>query len=230
MLKGTLIPALVSMLSIAGAIGAASPAPRGGTPPLRAARPANAADVPAPPVLDEPPALVRDFSLTVTGTVDPVNTDSLLVYRASGTDTAVFRSKIAGTAAVLDTIVVREGDNEIWAVALDTSGTASARSNTVHVRYETIIARIYPEVFRAPAAFEIDTREPAYEATVDLFTVSGEHVARLRKSGSATQFRIDWDLTNGDGRQVRNGAYLAVFTVAGRNGMTVEKHFIAVVR
>jgi hypothetical protein len=241
MLKKMRATIFLSMLSIAGSLGAAP------DPPARAALTApraigaatsiaataavtRPADVPAPPVLDAPPSLVRDLSLAVTGAIDSANTDSLFLYRVSATDTAVVRAKMIESKTFRQTIMLREGDNEIWAVAQDKSRNMSGRSNTVNVRYETMIARIYPEVFRAPDVFEIDLEEIADEATVDLFTVNGERVVHLRKGGPATQFRIDWNLTNGDGEQVRNGPYLAVITVAGRNGMTVEKHFIAVVR
>lgn len=192
---------------------------------------ARAAYAPAPPTIDASPALVRDFTLAVTGTLDSANTDSITVYRASAADTAVFGMHIEASKTFAKAITLREGDNEIWAVALDASGNPSPRSNTVIVRYETIIARIYPEVFRGPDVFEIDLTERAYEATVDIYTVSGEHIVRLRTSGAATQFRIEWNLESGDGLPVRNGAYLAVFTVALAAGTTtVEKQFIAVVR
>jgi len=191
----------------------------------------RAALAPAPPVIDELPALVRDFALTITGSVEADATDSVVVYRASGTDTAAFGLRIAASATFSRTVTLREGDNEIWAVAFDASREASPRSNTALVRYETIIARIYPEVFREPGVFEIDLAERAYEATIDIYTVSGERVARLRKSGAATQFMIEWNLESGDGLPVKNGAYLAVFSVALPGGTTtVEKRFIAVVR
>lgn len=208
-----IVGALLSILSLAAVLGLA---------PSRAAQP-------GPPVLDEPASPVLDPSVVITGTVDAAHTDSLFLYRVSGTDTVVYRSKVAA-AAFRDTILLLAGPNEIWAVARDTSGEPSARSNTVFITYNKRNARIFPEVFRAPGSFDIFTEQTAYEVTVDLFTLDGERVVHLRQAGPSNVFRIAWNLKNGDGNNVRNGPYLAMIKITDSRGLTVEKHFIAVVR
>ena len=204
--------ALLLALSLAAAVFA----------PCRAAQPGA-------PVLDERASPVLDPTAVITGTVDAVNGDSLYLYLVSGADTVVYRSKIA-TAAFRDTVLLHPGANEIWAVARDTSGLASARSNTLFITYHKTNARVFPEVFRGPGNFEIFTEETTFEVTLDVFTIDGERVVHLRQAGPSNVFRIPWDLADGDGNDVRNGPYLAVIKIAGARGMTVEKQFIAVVR
>lgn len=184
---------------------------------------------PGPPVLEGQVSPVLDPTVVITGTVDAVNGDSLYLYRVSGFDTVVYRSQIA-TAAFRDTILLQPGANEIWAVARDTSGLASGRSNTLFITYNKTNARVFPEVFRGPGNFEIFTEETTFEVTLDVFTIDGERVVHLRQAGPSNVFRIPWDLADGDGNDVRNGPYLAVIKIAGARGMTVEKQFIAVVR
>jgi hypothetical protein len=211
--KKRIVGTFLSILTLAAVLGFA---------PGRAARP-------GPPVLDEPTSPVLDPSVVITATLDAANTDSLFLYRVSGADTAVYRSKVAAVA-FRDTILLLAGPNEIWAVARDTSGEQSTRSNTVFITYNKINARIFPEVFRAPGNFEIFTVQTAFEVTVDLFTLDGERVVHLRRAGPSNVFRIAWNLTNGDGNSVRNGPYLAMIKITDSRGLTVEKHFIAVVR
>jgi hypothetical protein len=208
-----IVGALLLTLSLAAALAFA---------PVRAVRPGA-------PVLDAQVSPVLDPSVVITGTVDAVNGDSLYLCRVWGPDTSVYRSKITG-AAFRDTILLRSGSNEIWAVARDASGEASARSNAVFITYNKTNARIFPEVFRAPGNFEIFTEQTAFEVTVDLFTLDGERVVHLRRAGPSNVFKIPWNLASGDGNGVRNGPYLAVLKIADARGLTVEKHFIAVVR
>jgi hypothetical protein len=216
---------IIVTLSLAAALGFAPASPAApGLPPAT-----GRGVAPAPPVLDAQPSPVLDPTVVITGTVDAVNGDSLYLYRASGADTAIYRSKIA-TAALRDTIVLRPGPNEIWAIARDTAGVPSGRSNALAITYNKTNARIFPEVFRAPGSFEVFTEQTAFEVTVDLFTIDGERVVHLRAAGPSNVFTIPWKLTDGDGNNVRNGPYLAVFRITDGSGLTVEKHFIAVVR
>jgi flagellar hook assembly protein FlgD len=182
---------------------------------------------PSPPVLRQPMSPVHVPEGTVSGTA--AGADTVIVYRAASGDTVFVRKAllIDNFSATLDLAL---GVNDFWAVAADAAGNRSGHSNTVEIIYDDAAGFYYPESFRGPGSFEILSPRDALGVDIEIFTLTGERVATLEENGPATRFEIQWDLTNDDGEQVRNGPYLLVITVRYDSGKTVDKSFIAVVR
>ena len=180
-----------------------------------------------PPVLNPPTSPVRTPEYDVVGS-SPEGA-SVIVFRAAGTDTASWQENL-----ILETFSVpidlHLGENEIWAVVEDEAGNRSAASNSITVVYDDDPGIYYPEVFRGPDSFEIMTVVEVLGVEIKIYTITGEEVVTLVEEGPATRFDIEWSLLNGDGEEVRNGAYLVLITVEYPWGPRVNKNFIAVVR
>jgi flagellar hook assembly protein FlgD len=183
---------------------------------------------PQPPILEQPPSPAREPSVLVHGSMEEANLKYIYLYRTADTDTMI-RYEPAGDAFTA-TIPLRPGTNTIRATAQDRAGNVSDYSNAVTVVYEPANTIVWPEVFRAPDAFQVYSLQPAHQVTIDIYTVNGERVVSLSENGPAQSFIIAWNLTNDDGEEVRNGAYLAVVTVRYDSGTQVYKEFVAVVR
>ncbi len=186
-------------------------------------------DVTAPdaPVLVQPPQSVHDEELTVEiDHYDTGDTDTIITYRVFGEDTAI---SVFPPPFVLK-VQLMEGTNEIWAIAADKVGNRSDPSNTISAVYDKTQQISIPEVFRGPDNFTIVTGRTAVRVSIEIFTINGEHVATLGGMGPSMTFEIPWDLTNDDGDDVLNGAYLVVISIHYSDSKTVEKNFIAVVR
>lgn len=189
-------------------------------------------DLTAPdaPVLERPASPSREPRTVLRGTISQPGTSRVRVTRLAGigADTTITYEPSGSTFAV--TMPLLAGDNVIRAVAEDDAGNVSAFSNAVTVRYEPANEVVWPEALRGPDAFRVYTASPALRATVDIYTVAGELVATLVENGPSQAFVLDWDLTNDDGEEVRNGPYLAVVTVTRESGKRVYRAFVAVVR
>jgi hypothetical protein len=181
---------------------------------------------PGAPVITEPYSPVSKPDLVLEVDYAALETDSFIVYRSHGGSIETTRIK----AGLFVNLTLEEGENSIWIEGIDGAGNVGEPSNIVTVVFETDLGFFYPEVFRGPDIFRILTEEDASRVYVDIFTVSGEHIITLKQSGPENNFEFEWDLTNGDGEAVRNGAYLAVISVFYADTKRVEKNFIAVVR
>lgn len=181
---------------------------------------------PGPPAIVEPFSPVSEPAIALEMSYNAAEIDSFIVYRTHGGTTETKRTD----AALFVNLTLEEGENSIRVEGLDRAGNASAPSNTVTVVYETTAGIFYPEVFRGPDIFRAITGVEARTVTVDIFTVSGELVVELEQRGPGDTFQLAWDLTNGDGEEVRNGTYVVVITIAYNDTKRVEKNFIAVVR
>ena len=182
---------------------------------------------PSPPVLRPPTSPVRAPGYDVVGTSS--DGDAVTVYRAAGGDTVSATESL--TLEIFSVpIELLLGDNIIWAVALDEAGNESGPSNKITVVYDDAAGIYYPEAFRGPDSFEIMTDVEAIGVEIKIYTLTGEEVVTLFETGPATRFEIEWSLRNGDGDEVRNGAYLVVIEVEYPSGTRVDKNFIAVVR
>lgn len=182
------------------------------------------------PVLNQPPSPVIDSELRVSGRAESQDTDRLIVYRVSGTDTTSY-TKQPILPPMFDILIdLLEGRNEIWAEVEDDARNRSEPSDIVTVTFTPATDFVYPEVFRSSDFFRIYTEREARKVTVKIFTLNGEEVVTLKEAGPATKFEIPWNLRNDEGETVRNGAYLLLITVYYDQGKTVEKSFIAVVR
>ena len=182
---------------------------------------------PSPPVMNQPVSPVHIPEASVGGVAS--GADTVMAFRVAGIDT------ISGKKALLTinfgfTFDILPGSNEFWAIASDQAGNWSEPSNIVRVLYDDAAGLYYPEAFRGPDMFEILTPTDALGVEITIFTVAGERVARLRGDGPSDRFQIEWDLTNDNGDEVRNGAYLVVIAITYDTGTTVDKSFIAVVR
>ncbi len=183
---------------------------------------------PQPPVLEQPPSPARDPSVLVRGTMEEANLKYIYLYRTAATDTTI-RYEPSG-ASFAASVPLRPGSNVIRATAQDRAGNVSDLSNAVTVIYQPSNIIGWPEAFRGPDMFHVYSVRPARRVTVDIYTVSGDRVVSLVENGPAQSFSVEWNLTNGDGDTVRNGAYLAVVTVWYESGTQVYKEFVAVVR
>lgn len=181
---------------------------------------------PGAPVITAPYSPVSKSDLVLEVDYAASETDSFIVYRSHGGSIETTRME----AVLFVNLTLEEGENSIWIEGIDEAGNVSAPSNIVTVVFETDVGFFYPEAFRGPDIFRILTGENANRVYVDIFTVNGEHVITLKQSGPENNFEFEWDLTNGDGENVRNGVYLAVISVFYAGTKRVEKNFIAVVR
>lgn len=181
---------------------------------------------PGSPAIKEPFSPVSDPDIVLEVLFDSAETDSLIMYHARGGTTGTKRIK----ALLYVNITLEEGENTMWAEGLDEAGNASAPSNAVTIVYESALGFFYPELFRGPDIFRVLTGTDANRARVDIYTVGGEWVVTLKQSGPGHSFQFEWDLTNGDGEEVRNGTYVVVITVFYPDTKRIEKNFIAVVR
>jgi flagellar hook assembly protein FlgD len=203
---------------------------------------------PESPVLDQPDSPVYDPEVDIRVTVDYPDTDSLVIYRVFLGDTAttghivtkpVFTITVPIEAWLWAASRSRLGmtppeptpePNYIWMEALDALDHRSGPSNVVMVAYDNRPGLGFPEAFKEPDVFRIMTKTDAREAEINIFTLNGENVRKLKEWGPATKFELEWDLTNDDGEEVRNGAYLVVITVRYYNSKWIDKYFIAVAR
>ena len=158
--------------------------------------------------------------------------DSVFVYRAhEGDTTRVGRSAEAVGAGDRPTVVLGEGENSIFASAVDRAGNSSGYSSARDVFLDVSAGTSYPEAFRGPGIFQVVLASEAASVRVEIFDMRGERVRRLHGGGPGRTFEIVWDLLDDDGDQVRNGAYFAVILVDREGGEAVlEKSFVAVVR
>ncbi len=182
---------------------------------------------PTPPVMYQPVSPVHIPEANVGGLAS--GADTIMAFRAAGNDT-VSEKKTLLTNNFGFTFDILPESNEFWAIAADQAGNWSDPSNLVRVVYDNTAGLYYPEAFRGPDTFEILTTTDALEVEITIFTVTGDRVVRLRGNGPSDQFQIEWDLTNDNGDNVRNGAYLVVIAIRYEAGTTVDKSFIAVVR
>ncbi len=183
---------------------------------------------PAAPVLAQPASPAREPSVVVRGTADWPGTKYVYVTRTAATDTTIRYEPFGASFAVA--MPLRRGTNVLRATAEDPAGNESSLSNAVTVIYEPANAVSWPEALRGPDVFRVYAVEPALQVSVDIYTIGGSRVASLRENGPAQSFAVEWDLTNDDGEEVRNGPYLAVITVRHQTRTETYKEFVAVVR
>ncbi len=188
---------------------------------------------PNPPYISAPSQVRNDPVVVVTVTADPLDdTEVVEIYRYHGGDTTLAErdESILDENTDIEISGLEEGDNQIWAVAFDQTDNSSGISNVISVDYSIITGMYFPEVFREPDQFRIITKSMAAGVEIEIFTLNGEKVVSLRDRSPATDFRIYWDLNNGNGEEVRNGVYLCVIKVTSQGREVTEKDFIAVVR
>jgi len=183
---------------------------------------------PDPPVLAQPasPVLISEVELSYAADLD-LHADFVVFFRLHEGDTSADTVASFTSHPIID---LEEGKNEIWAKVTDKAGNESDESNHILVTYDTSSQNSFPEAFREPDDFIISTSRAAGKVIIQLFDLRGEKVRSISSIGPATYFKINWDLLNNDGEEVRNGAYLAVITVYYSDTKTVDKGFVAVVR
>jgi hypothetical protein len=188
---------------------------------------------PPPPSISAPSEARNDPEVTTTVTVSSLDdTYTIEIYRYSGADTVMAETMKAIVNQIIDIQVtgLEEGNNEIWALALDKAGNQSIKSNIISVHHSIIAGMHFPEAFREPGVFRVITSTVADKVEIDIFTIDGEKVTTLTDLSPSSDFSIPWDLTNGNGEEVLNGVFLCVITIAYGGKETVEKDFIAVVK
>lgn len=182
---------------------------------------------PAPPVPEpQPPRETKTTRLNIDLRLDPA---TISLYRAGGSlaegiidvEPPTFRQAVA----------LRLGRNDLRFAAIDLAGNVS---DTTLVFITRLLGRgiAAPERFSAGDEFLVDVEgEPARGATLRVLGLDGSLVREFEDASSRTVYEFRWNLLNGDGETVKNGAYLAVAVLRLPNGQTeVRRTMIAVVR
>ena len=184
---------------------------------------------PPAPVLHPIPSSSLESEITISGSVDESEADSIVVYYTSGVDTVSISIPLLAESFSA-TVELSEETTTIWAVAKDKAGNVSAPSNFFTVKYSKEDAYSFPEVFRGADHFVIYTKEQAQSVEIEIFSIDGRLVRRMQDSRPATKFDLRWNLRNDDGEPVKNGPYLVVFKTSFGSSRRVDKKLIAVVR
>jgi hypothetical protein len=172
------------------------------------------------------PERVSDPVLAVTGTGGPG--DSLFVYLNGTVDTRTLCTGAGTFAAILDLAL---GVNEIYAISRDVAGHYSDPSETVTVEYVEQMGIRVDERLDGPATIEINLTRDASQIVLRVFSLYGTYLQTVVKNDPARFGEMVWDLTDTDGKQVKNGPYVLVFEIRYSDGSTdVEKMAVVVAR
>jgi hypothetical protein len=168
---------------------------------------------PGRPVITPPPAKVgaADLALEGTGTAG----DSVRVYV---NDEMQKRALISAEGTWSVTVVLEFGLNTIYAVSADLAGNVSAASDPVDVEYTEATGIFVPEEFTADSVIEINLPREADRIVVRVLSLEGSYITSIIEDNPDLYNELEWDLTDADGKQVRNGIYVLVFEVAYADG------------
>ena len=181
---------------------------------------------PARPVLDQLPAKVGTELMEVTGS--GTAGDSVRVYVNGDLQK---RSTISETGTFSVTVVLELGPNTIYAVSADRAGNESAPSETSIVEYTEDTGIYVPEEFTSDSKIEINLAREASRILIRVLSLEGSQVTSIVEESPDLYNEIPWDLTDADGKQVKNGVYVFVIEIAYIGGSTdMEKKAVIVSR
>ncbi len=181
---------------------------------------------PERPVISPLPAKVGAPDVGIEGTGTAL--DSVRVYVNGGIQR---HAKIKSDGTWSTVITLDLGPNTIFAVSSDLAGNVSAPSETTQVEYTEETGIYVPEEFTADSVIEINVAREPRRIVVRVFSLEGSYVAGLTEDHPGLFNELEWDLTDADGRQVKNGVYVFVIEVAYADGSTdMDKKAVVVSR
>jgi len=178
------------------------------------------------PTIDPLPEKVSDPVLMVTGTCGAG--DDLYVYNNGVVGDMTIGSE-SGTYSA--TLSLRLGTQKIYAISRDVAGHYSDPSETVSVEYVEQMGIKVDERLDGPATIEVNLTRDANQIVLRIFSLTGTYVQTVVENDPVEFGEMVWDLTDTDGKQVKNGPYALVFEIRYSDGSTdVEKMAVVVAR
>jgi len=178
------------------------------------------------PTIDPVPEQVSDPVLTVTGTGGAG--DSLFVYLNDVVEARTLCTDVGTFAAIVNLDL---GMNDIYAISRDVAGHYSDPSETLTVEYVEQVGIRVDERLDGPATIEVNLTKDANQIVLRVFSLTGTYVRMVVEDDPVEFGEMVWDLTDTDGKQVKNGPYILVFEIRYSDGSTdVEKMAVVVAR
>jgi hypothetical protein len=178
------------------------------------------------PTINPVPERVSDPEITITGTCRAG--DSLFVYLSGALHA---RTNCSGSGTFSAGLTLALGANEIYAVSRDVAGHYSDPSETVSVEYAEQMGIRVDERLDGPAVIEINLPKEPGRVVLRVYSLSGTYVRTVVEDSPEQFHEMEWDLTDTDGRPVRNGPYVLVFEINHADGTTsVDKKAVVVAR
>ncbi len=178
------------------------------------------------PTLNPLPERVSDPELVVTGTCGAADTVFIYLNGSVGGKT-----NCSGSGTFRDTLELDLGMNEIYAISKDLAGHYSDPSETVTVEYHESIGISVDERLSGPAAIELNLTKDANQIVLRIYSPLGTYVQTVVENNPEQYGQMVWDLTDSDGKQVKNGPYALVFEIRYEDGSTdIEKLAVVVAR
>jgi hypothetical protein len=171
---------------------------------------------PAAPVLDQPPSPTRNPTQVLDGTVSS-DTEIMRIYRNDAlVDTIEPNHPVLPEWPYPVTLV--PGENEIYAIAVDGAGNASASSNVISIVLDASPGLRITQPFVVDDVFLLNLGKPASSVTLRVYDMGGKLVRALSSQSSGSNISIAWDGRNGDGETVRKGPLVAVAQIRYQSG------------
>ncbi len=151
-----------------------------------------------------PPASTQSAVVTVRLVVD----STMARVVRSGGSSAPQEQMVGGSTRLTFDVNLNQGFNNISFTAFDRASNASAPVTT-SVTWNPAAGITAPDRFRAGDVLRVDvggTTPATVEVTI--YDLTGSVVRRLPLSAAALVHSLPWDLRNGDGVKVKNGAFL----------------------
>lgn len=178
------------------------------------------------PTINPLPEKVSEPVLAVAGTGGAG--DTLFLYLNGAVEAQTMCSS-GGTYAT--NVDLDLGMNEIYAVSRDVAGHYSEPSETVTVEYTEQVGITVDERLDGPAGIEVNLGRDASQIVLRVFSLTGAFVQTVVENNPERFGEMEWDLTDTDGKQVKNGPYVLVFEIRYSDGSTdVEKLAVVVAR
>ena len=171
---------------------------------------------PAVPVLNQPPSPTRNPTQVLDGTVSS-DTESMRIYRNDAlVDTIQPNHPVLPEWPYPATLV--PGGNDIYAIAVDAAGNASAPSNVITIELDASPGLRIPQPFYSDDVFLLNLGQTASSVTIRVYDIGGKLVRVLRNSLPGSNISISWDGKNGDGDTVQKGPLVAVGKIRYESG------------
>jgi hypothetical protein len=155
--------------------------------------------------------------------------DSVLVYLNDNL-TKRLACSVSGTFST--TLNLEEpGRYEIYAISKNVAGSLSAPSETVVVEYVEQMGIRVDERLDGDAVIELNLPKQAREVILRIYSIGGSYIQTVTKESPEQFDEMTWDLTDSDGKPVKNGPCIMVFEVNYLDGGNeTDKKAVVVVR
>jgi flagellar hook assembly protein FlgD len=183
---------------------------------------------PSVPEFSPVPEKVGQPDLAVSGTCSP--NDSVVIF-VNGWVNA--RTVCNPAGAFVAPIQLELGANSIHAVGRDRSGNQSEQSETIVVTYEEVAGINVPERLPSDVDPEVNLTKDPDQIALRIYSIDGYYIQTLvpKDLPPSRHNEFEWDLTDADGRPVKNGLYLLVFEIVYADDTEdIEKRVVVVAR